>query len=244
MKVALFIPCYVDQFYPRVGIETLQLLRKLGCEVDYPKDQACCGQPMANAGYEKNSKKAHKTFRKNFDRFDYVVSPSGSCVHYVRDHYSADSRSEKSTDVAERTYELCEFLTDVLKVTSLDAHFPHRVGLHQSCHGLRGLQLGSGSETQIERPDKVGNLLNMVSGIELVDLDRSDECCGFGGTFAVTEEAVAVKMGRDRIADHVKNKAEFVTGTDMSCIMHLQGLARRRNDPLDFKHVAEILNAS
>lgn len=215
---------------------------------------------MANAGFSDQSRRAQDTFRKNFDRFDYVVSPSGSCVLYVRDHYpkggpSASDRrvdaglAADSSEVQSRTYELCEFLTDVLNVTSLPARFDRRVGLHQSCHGLRGLRLGPDSELKPnpadpKAPSKVRQLLEMVEGIELVDLDRTDECCGFGGTFAVTEEAVAVKMGTDRIADHLSHGAEVMTGTDMSCIMHLEGLARRRKNPISFMHVAEILNST
>lgn len=250
LKVGLFIPCYVDQFYPQVGIATLQLLQKLGCDVQYPTDQSCCGQPMANAGFADQSKRAQQTFRKNFDAFDYVVSPSGSCVLFVRDHYPSKlGVTNSDSTVQSRTFELCEFITDVLKVTGLDARFEHKVGLHQSCHGLRGLRLGPDSELKPDpssptAPSKVRQLLEMVSGIELVDLDRDDECCGFGGTFAVSEEAVAVKMGTDRIADHIAHGAEIMTGTDMSCIMHLEGLARRRNRPISFMHVAEILNSN
>ncbi|NNE33640.1 MAG: (Fe-S)-binding protein [Rhodothermales bacterium] len=244
MKVGLFIPCYVDQFYPQVGIATLQLLRRLGCEVEYPTNQACCGQPTANAGFDKNSRAAQKTFRRNFEEYDFVVCPSGSCVLYVRDHYPRETSSSGPEPIGQRTYELCEFLTDVLNVDKLDARFDRRVGLHQSCHGLRGLRLGSASESPVESPNKVRRLLEMVTDIELIDLDRSDECCGFGGTFAVTEEAVAVKMGSDRIADHVSNGAEVVTGTDMSCIMHLEGLARRRGTDITFMHVAQILNST
>ena len=245
LKVGLFIPCYVDQFYPQVAKATLQLLRKFDCDVEYPTNQACCGQPMANAGFQNRARAAHRSFEKNFDRFDYVVSPSGSCVLYVRDHHPPHISAEEpagSADLSERTWELCEFLTDVVGVESTGATCNRRVGLHQSCHGLRGLRLGAGSERQLQAENKVRSLLEMVDGITLVDLDRPDECCGFGGTFAVTEEAVSVRMGTDRLADHLSHRAEIITGTDMSCLMHLEGLARRRSESVSFRHVAEILN--
>lgn len=236
MRVALFIPCYVDQLYPHVAVATLELLEKLGCEVVYPLDQTCCGQPMANSGFEKEGEATLKLYEDNFAGFEYIVSPSGSCVLHVKDH--------AGDPVKDRVYELAEFLVDVLKVEKLPARFSGSVGLHQSCHGLRGLRLGTSSELNVPADDKVKKLLGMVEGLQLVDLDRRDECCGFGGTFAVTEEAVSVKMGRDRLKDHMSNGAEIITGTDMSCIMHLQGLASREKRQVKFMHLAEILNKS
>ncbi len=237
MRVALFIPCYIDQFYPHVAVATLELLEKLGCEVVYPLDQTCCGQPMANAGFEQEGLKALALFEKNFEGFDYVVAPSGSCILHVKEH-----TSEKEGTLRDCVYELSEFLVDVLNVEALHASFPHRVGLHRSCHGLRGLRLGSSSELHGPAFSKVQYLLGLVDGLELVELNRQDECCGFGGTFAVTEEAVSVKMGRDRINDHRSHHAEVITGTDMSCLMHLDGLIRREGTPLKVLHLAEILN--
>jgi L-lactate dehydrogenase complex protein LldE len=139
--------------------------------------------------------------------------------------------------------ELCEFLTDVLQVNDLGASFPHRVGLHAACHGLRMLGLAKPSELQGPSFDHVRQVLERVEGLELVDLARPDECCGFGGTFAVSEEAISVKMGRDRIQDHVTHGAEVIASTDMSCLMHLDGLIRRQQLPVRVMHVAEILNA-
>ncbi len=144
-------------------------------------------------------------------------------------------------ELRRKTYELCEFIVDVLGVKALDGRFAHRVGLHQSCHGLRELGLGVPSERLLPRSSKVGALLSSLRGIELVTLARADECCGFGGTFAVSEEAVSCMMGKDRIADHLRAGAEIVTGTDVSCLMHLDGLARREQVPLRFRHVAEVL---
>lgn len=140
-----------------------------------------------------------------------------------------------------KTFELCEFLHDVLKVTSIPVHFPYRVGLHQSCHGLRELRLGWSSETMTARDDKVARLLKLVDGVQLVDLKRPDECCGFGGTFAVNEAEVSAAMGRDRIEDHVSSGAQVITAGDMSCLMHLEGLVRREHNPLAVMHVAQIL---
>ncbi len=242
MNVGLFIPCYIDQFYPRVAVATLELLERLGCDVAYPLDQTCCGQPLANAGFERDSTGAMRHFVEAFAPYDYVVAPSGSCVLHVRAHYGTLKQTAAVRHVRERTFELCAFLTDVLKVDRLDAAFPHRVGLQESCHGLRGLRLGQASETPSPDFSKVRRLLNLVSGVALVTLDRRDECCGFGGTFAVVEEAVSVRMGRDRLRDHLAQGAEVITGTDMSCLMHLDGLIRRQKLPLRVMHVAEILN--
>ncbi len=236
-RVGLFIPCYVDQFYPQVGVATLELLEKFGCEVVYPSNQTCCGQPMANSGFEHLTSGCNELFIKNFSEFDYIVAPSGSCVLHIKEHLHG------GTDIPKKIYELVEFLTDVLRVASLEASFPYKVGLHQSCHGQRGLKLAQMSELMAAPFSKPQQLLKLVKGIELVDLDRSDECCGFGGTFCVVEEAVSVKMGKDRIADHVHHGAEVITGADMSCLMHLEGILRRQKSPIQVKHMAEILNS-
>lgn len=236
MRVGLFIPCYVDQFYPQVGIATLELLEKFGCQVVYPPDQTCCGQPMANSGFEHLTKGCNELFLRNFEAFDYIVGPSGSCVLHIKEHLHEGTISGK-------IYELVEFLTDVLKVSTLDASFPYKVGLHQSCHGQRGLKLAQMSELMAPPFSKPHQLLNLVKGLELVDLDRKDECCGFGGTFCVTEEAVSVKMGKDRVADHLHHGAEVITGADMSCLMHLEGILRRQQSKVRVKHIAEILNS-
>ena len=139
---------------------------------------------------------------------------------------------------------MTEFLTDVLKIEELDGHFPHKVGLHQSCHGLRGLRNGKSSELAGDPSSKARGLLSSLKDIHLVDLDRTDECCGFGGTFSVFEEAVSAQMGKDRIHDHVKNGAEIITAIDMSCLMHMEGLIKRNHQPLRVMHVAEILNTA
>jgi L-lactate dehydrogenase complex protein LldE len=240
MDVALFVPCYIDQLYPHVAVATLELLEKLGCRVHYPLNQTCCGQPMANAGSGKDSISTMEHFVRTFSGYDYIVSPSGSCTLHVREHGHTDQ--PESHHVQHHTYELSEFLTGVLKVESIPSRFPHRVGLHASCHGLRGLRLGQASELNAPPFNKVRSLLEMVDGIELIDLSRPDECCGFGGTFAVSEEAISVRMGQDRIQDHIAHGAKVITGADMSCLMHLEGLIHRQQIPVRVMHVAEILN--
>ncbi len=255
MRVGLFIPCYVDQFYPQVGIATLQLLEKYGCEVVYPAGQTCCGQPMANSGFEHLTKGSNELFVKNFQEFDYIVCPSGSCVLHIKEHlHTEDSHeqgghgspaavsSDPAIPIRRKIYELVEFLTDVLKVENIDAKFSHKVGVHQSCHGQRGLKLSQMSELVAPPFSKPEHLLKMVQGIELVELDRKDECCGFGGTFCVAEEAISVKMGKDRVADHLHHGAEYITSADMSCLMHLDGILKRQKSKTRVKHIAEILN--
>ena len=244
MKIGLFIPCYIDQLYPQVGIATLEILEKLGHEVMYPPEQTCCGQPMANSGYERYSMNAMEHFVKNFSQFDYTVAPSGSCVYHVRKHYNQLTQTDEVKHVRERTLDICEFLTAHSDLDKLKAEFPYKVGLHQSCHGLRGLNFAKPSET-VEQPFSIVNqLLERVQGLTLVELDRQDECCGFGGTFAVTEEAVSVKMGKDRVQDHLLHGAEVITGTDMSCLMHMEGIIRRKNLNIKVMHLTEILNHS
>lgn len=243
MKVALFIPCYVNQFYPQVAIATLELLEKLGCTVTYPLRQTCCGQPMANSGYESLTGGCNELFTENFSGYEYVVCPSGSCVLHIKDHLRSTKQSQAANSIRTRIYELTEFLTDVLEVQSLNAHFPYRVGLHQSCHGQRGLHLSGMTERVLPPFSKPEKLLSMVDGLALIELGRKDECCGFGGTFCVFEEAVSVKMGKDRVADHTSHGAEVITGADVSCLMHLEGILKRQKSKIQVKHIAEILNA-
>ncbi len=242
MRAGLFIPCYIDQFYPQVAIATLQLLEKLGVEVVYPTNQTCCGQPMANSGFEYLAKGCNELFIKNFAEFEYIVCPSGSCTLHIKDHLHDEKNEHAAKDIRNKIYELTEFLTDILKVEKINASFPHKVGMHQSCHGQRGLKLSQMSELVAAPFSKPLQLLKMVNGMELIGLSRADECCGFGGTFCVSEEAVSVKMGKDRIADHIAHGAEFIVGADMSCLMHLEGILKRQRSNVKVKHIAEILN--
>ncbi|MCO5240010.1 MAG: (Fe-S)-binding protein [Chitinophagaceae bacterium] len=242
MTVALFVPCYIDQFYPHVAIATLQVLEKAGVKVVYPPKQTCCGQPMANSGYAHLTKGCNELFIENFTGFDYIVSPSGSCTLHIKEHLH-DAENEKEAEyIRNHVYELTEFLTDILQIEQWDAAFPHKVGIHHGCHGLRGLKVAQMSELVAEPFSKPGKLLNMVKGLEIVALSRTDECCGFGGTFCVAEEAVSVKMGQDRVNDHLSHGAEYIVGGDISCLMHMEGILRRQNSKVRVKHIAEILN--
>jgi len=244
MKVALFVPCYIDQFYPNVAIASLELLEKFGVSVTVPEKQTCCGQPMANSGFAHLSAGCDENIVDHFSAFDYVVCPSGSCTLHIKDHLHVAGREQESSHIRGHVKELTEFMTDVLHVRELNATFNHKVGLHQSCHGQRGLHLSQMSELVAPPFSKPEHLLRLVKGLELIDLDRGDECCGFGGTFCVAEEAVSVKMGVDRVADHVRHGAEFITAGDMSCLMHLEGILRRQKSSVRVIHIAEILNAS
>ncbi len=243
MRIGLFIPCYIDQFYPVVGAATWRLLEHFGAgSIEFPEAQTCCGQPLANAGCDAEARPLAERFVENFRHYDYVVAPSGSCVAMVRRHYHGMVRDEAALgEVQAKTFELCEFRVDVLNVGQIAGRFPHRVGIHQSCHGVRELQLSASSERNVPRFDKVGRLLAGLEGIELVALERPDECCGVGGTLSVFEESVSCMMGQDRIADHQRAGAEVIASADMSCLMHLDGLIRREKRPLRVMHVAEVM---
>ena len=242
MKVGLFIPCYVDQLLPQVGLATVEVLERHGVEVEFPEAQTCCGQPMANTGCVNDARPLAQRFVEIFGQYEAVVCPSGSCVAMVRCHYEEYFHGAPEYEAVRRkTYELCEFLTDVLKVERIEGEFPHRVGLHQSCHGLRELRLGSPSEVVGPQFSKARQLLESLRGIQLSELERPDECCGFGGTFAVSEEAVSCLMGHDRIRDHEHAGTDILTAVDMSCLMHLDGLIRRDGKPIRVMHIAEIL---
>jgi L-lactate dehydrogenase complex protein LldE len=244
MKVGLFVPCYINQFYPQVAIATLQLLEKFSIDVAFPENQTCCGQPMANAGFEYLTAGCNRNFINLFSNFDYVVAPSGSCVLHLKEHLHDNDHEALAKDVRNKVFELTEFLTDIVEVKQLSARFPFQVGLHQSCHGQRGLKLVQMSELVAAPFSKPLQLLKLVKDIRLIDLERKDECCGFGGTFAVSEEAVSVKMGKDRIHDHVSHGAEYITGVDVSCLMHMEGILKRQKKNTKVIHIAEILNST
>jgi L-lactate dehydrogenase complex protein LldE len=181
---------------------------------------------------------------KKFKDFDYIVIPSGSCAYHVKNHYDIIPQTKEVIKVRKNIFELCDFIVNILGITNVGAKFQHKVGVHKSCHGLRGLRLGSCSEVVGKPFSFIEDLLKEVEGTELIQLSRKDECCGFGGTFAITEEAISVKMGNDRIQDHLNNGVEVITATDTSCLMHLEGLINRNKQPLKVMHIAEILNSN
>ena len=241
MDIALFVPCYIDQLYPRVGMATAALLERHGAKVHFPEAQTCCGQPMANSGFFDDARVLARKMVDVFSPYEHVVCPSGSCTSMVRNHFPELLPGDAGVAALRaKTLELCEFLHDVLALRPR-GRFSGNVGLHQSCHGLRELRLGSGSERLVPAFSKTRALLEGIEGLKLAELTRSDECCGFGGTFALTEEAVSCAMGRDRIADHERAGAEVITGTDTSCLMHLEGLMRRDGKKMRVMHVAELL---
>ncbi len=243
MKIGLFIPCYVDAVYPEVGVATYKLLRHLGLDVSYPQGQTCCGQPMANAGFEKDAVPLALQFEERFKAFDYVVAPSVSCTAFVRLNYERLLGHDHECLTARKAIDVVEFLHDVMKVSQPLGRFPHKVSLHNSCHGVRELGLSSPSEQHVAKFNKMKDLLRLVDGIEVVEPERPDECCGFGGMFAIEETAVSAQMGRDKLQRHIATGAEYVTGPDSSCLMHLSGVARKQGLNIQFKHVVEILAA-
>lgn len=243
MKIGLFIPCYVDAVYPEVGVATYKLLRHLGLDVSYPQGQTCCGQPMANAGFEKDAVPLARQFEECFKAFDYVVAPSVSCTAFVRLNYERLLGHDHECLTARKAIDVVEFLHDVMKVSQPLGRFPHKVSLHNSCHGVRELGLSSPSEQHVAKFNKMKDLLRLVDGIEVVEPERPDECCGFGGMFAIEETAVSAQMGRDKLQRHIATGAEYVTGPDSSCLMHLSGVARKQGLNIQFKHVVEILAA-
>lgn len=240
MKVGLFIPCYINAVYPEVGVASYKLLRSLGLDVEYPEDQTCCGQPMANAGFQDEAKKLAERLERLFQNYDYVVGPSASCVVFVREHY--DELIPNSTGrIAKRLYDICEFIHDVVKPTSLPASFPHKVSIQNSCHGVRLLKLSSPSENEMAYYNKLRNLLELVRDIEVVEPERPDECCGFGGMFATEEHTVSGRMGRDKVRRHMDTGAEYIVGADSSCLMHQSGIIHRDKLPIRTLHVVQVL---
>ena len=241
MKIGLFIPCYVDAVYPEVGMATYKLLKHLELDVIYPQGQTCCGQPMANAGFERQAIPLAKKFEKLFGDVDYVVSPGVSCTAFVRLNYSR--LLDHKCETAHHCMDIVEFLHDVVKTDRRLGTFPHKVSLHNSCHGVRELGLSSPSEQHVGKFNKIIDLLQLVDGIDIVEPERPDECCGFGGMFSIEETAVSAQMGLDKLERHMQTGAEYITGPDCSCLMHMAGIARKQGKHIEFKHVVEILAA-
>ncbi|MEO5652777.1 MAG: (Fe-S)-binding protein [Marmoricola sp.] len=238
MRVALQVTCINDALFPDVGQAVVTLLRRLGVDVEFPAAQTCCGQPMVNTGYLDEAVPALRSFVSAFDGYDAIVTPSGSCAGSARhQHRMVAQRSGDQTlmDAVERTspkvYELTEFLVDVLGLTDVGASFPHRATYHPTCHSLRMLGVG----------DRPRRLLEEVRGLRLVDLPVAEECCGFGGTFAMKNADTSVAMGSDK-ARHVRETgAEVLIAGDSSCLMHIGGLLTRQRAGVRTMHLAEVL---
>ena len=224
MRIALFITCFNDSLFPQTGQAVVDLLERLGCDVAFPEEQTCCGQMHFNSGYAEDGLALARRLERVFDPYEAIVSPSASCVGMVRDHCPA---------VAARTFELCEFLVDRLGVVDVGATFPHRVTLHPTCHSLRVLEVG----------DRPRRLLEAVQGLELVPLEEAEECCGFGGTFAVKNADTSMAMLSDKLRRILDTRAEVCTAADNSCLMHIGGALRRQRTGVRTMHLAEILAA-
>ncbi|MEW1907346.1 (Fe-S)-binding protein [Kitasatospora sp. NPDC085895] len=245
MRVALFATCVNDAVRPRTARAVVELLERLGVTVDFPAAQTCCGQPQYNTGYRREAEPLVRRTAAAFAGYDHVVTPSGSCAAMVREAYprigaraQAEGRGTELADaaasLAPRMLELTEFLVDVLGVVDVGAYFPHTVTYHPSCHGLRMLGLG----------DRPRRLLAAVKGLDLVELPGAEECCGFGGTFAVKNPDVSAAMGADKVRNALGTGAEVLCGADNSCLLHLDGTLRRRGAPMQAVHLAEILAAT
>ena len=245
MRIGLFIPCFIDAFFPEVGVATLELLERFGHEVVYPRDQTCCGQPMADNGFSAESPTPRHcscaTSAVSTTSSRRRAAASTTCATIS----DAVEQTAAVTEVRARTYELVEFLHDIQKVDAFPwAKFPHRVGLHNKCVSLRRLKHARPSELHGPFYSKPMDLLSKVEGIEFVAPARPDECCGFGGTFSVFHEAVSSKMGYDKVSDHARAGAEYIVSANSSCLMHQQGGAERIGLPIKFIHIAQILNGA
>jgi L-lactate dehydrogenase complex protein LldE len=234
-EVALFIPCYIDQFFPQVAEATAGLLRTLDVTVVFPKGQTCCGQPAFNSGYFEEAKKVVRHFCKVFRGYRWIVTPSGSCAAMCRNFFKTLDSSQQVTAVGSRVFELTEFIVDILGVREIESTFPHKVTMHIGCHTRRELGV-------FEQPMM---LLKKVAGLTFCELPEAEECCGFGGTFSVKMPELSLSMGRAKVDAIAKSGAEVVASTDMSCLMHINGIMQRVTEAkhIRIKHIAELLVA-
>jgi L-lactate dehydrogenase complex protein LldE len=240
MRVTLFVTCFNDTLFPSTGRAVVELLERLGCEVSFPEAQTCCGQMHANTGYQLEAVPLARRFVRVFGDADVVVSPSASCVGMVRDQYAKlaeladDPELARAVDaIVPRVRELTELLVDDLGVEDVGAVFPHRVAYHPTCHSLRLLHVG----------DRPLRLLRAVRGIDLVEIEEAQECCGFGGTFAVKNADTSIAMLSDKLRRVLDTRAEVCTAADNSCLMHIGGALRRQRTGVRTLHLAEILAA-
>ena len=241
MRIALFVTCLADTMFPAAAKATVQLLERLGHEVVFPAGQTCCGQMHINTGYQKDALPLVRRHVRTFAAYDVVVAPSGSCVGSVRHQHAMVARSAgdeglaaRAEDVGSRTYELSELLIDVLGVEDVGAYYPHRVTYHPTCHSLRMIRVG----------DKPQRLLRHVRGLELVELPAADQCCGFGGTFALKNADTSSAMLADKMRHVRETGAGVCTAGDSSCLMHIGGGLSRLGAGVRTVHLAEILAAT
>ena len=238
LKVALFATCINDLMFPSTPKAVVAVLERLGCTVEFPMEQTCCGQMFTNTGYFDAAVPAVRAYVRAFADYDYVVAPSGSCVGAIRHQHpmlaehAKDAKLLAETEaLVKRTYDLSEFLVDVLGVTDVGAYFPHRVTFHPTCHSVRVAKVG----------DRPQTLLSAVKGIDLVPLPDADQCCGFGGTFSIKNPDVSVAMGSDKARHVMETGAEYLVTGDNACLMHIGGLLHRQHSGVKPIHLAEIL---
>jgi len=240
MRVALFITCLADAMFPEVGKATVRVLERLGQVVEFPAEQTCCGQMHWNTGYQLEAVPLARRFVRTFGDAEAIVCPSASCAGMVREAYPRlaalagdDDLASAAADVLPRVYELTEYLIDVVGVEDVGASFPHRVTYHPTCHSLRALHVG----------DRPMRLLRAVHGIDLVELEEAEECCGFGGTFAVKNADTSIAILSDKLRHVLDTRAEVCASSDASCLMHIGGGLRRQRAGTRTMHLAEILAA-
>ncbi len=235
-KVTLFIQCIIDGIFPEVGFAVVRIFEKLGIPVKCPADQTCCGQPAFNSGYRKEARRAAEHFMEVFEEAEVIVCPSGSCVNMVRNHYPELFRDdakllERAKGIGVRTFELTEYLVDVLGVEDLGSRYDGRITYHDSCHLMRGIGVK-------EQPRK---LIRKIRGAAFVEMKDSDRCCGFGGAFSVKYPEISTAILEDKVKNIIDSNAEVVTGCDMGCLMNIQGILSRRRLPIKTLHIAQLL---
>ncbi|RED77552.1 MULTISPECIES: (Fe-S)-binding protein [Cohnella] len=235
MKVSLFITCLSDAIFPRVGEAMIRLLARYGVTLEFPPVQTCCGQPAFNSGYWNEARTTARTIIEAFEDSDFVIAPSGSCTgmihHYPKLFENDPSMLDRALALQSKTYEFTQFLVNVLGVTDVGATFRHKVTYHPSCHGTRLMGI----------KDEPMALMSRVQGLEFVPLPHAEDCCGFGGTFAVKMSDISGAMVNEK-SDHVKEtEAEVLVGLDMACLMNIAGNLRYRNEPVRVMHLAELL---
>ncbi len=235
MTVDIFIPCFVDQFYPQTGMNMVKVLRKAGVKVHYNTEQTCCGQMAFNSGFREEAQALGTKFLKDFSNDRPIVGPSASCTGYVRNYFQElfynSAYHMEYKRVAKNVIEIADFLVNKLGKTDFGAVFPHKVTFHDSCAGLREYRL----------KDEARQLLSKVKGLELVEMKDRDVCCGFGGTFAVKHEAISTAMAQQKVNHALDTQAEFIVSTDLSCLMHLEAYIKKQKLPIQVIHVVDVI---